>query len=201
MSKYFENFPVIDYGDIKVKNLLVRIKLLDQASNNRTIYHPFTVIDGETAHKIAYDYYGSADYVWVIWLINNIIDPYYDWPLSTVQFENHVKSKYGSLQAAQSKIMYYVKTPPTFYVSIADPTKFYSTVGFTGDASQYKLVTQNAVELRISADTYARNPDLSYSPLSAYDFEMNANENKRNIRLLDRAFIRNIDDELRNLLT
>lgn len=199
--KYFENFPLVEYNDVMVQNLLVRVKLLEQAKAQRSIYHPFTVIEGETPEQVAYDYYGSADYTWLIYLVNGIIDPYYDWPMTTEQLEATIKSKYGSLAAAQATILYYKKTPPSFYVSISNPNDFQPAIGFTGDASRYKLITQGTVDLRISPETYAMNPDLSYSAVDAYTDAFDTNEDKRNITLLDRAYTNEMDTELKALLT
>jgi hypothetical protein len=198
--RYFENFPVIEYDDVKVKNILTRVKLVESSKTSKTVYHPFTIIDGETPQKIAYDYYGSTDYTALIFLTNNIIDPYYDWPLSTVEFENHIKKKYGSLAVAQSTILWYQKHPTQYYVSISDPNDFRNVTGFTGDASKYKLITQDN-EIKISVDTYERSPDLSFYPVDAYAYESEQNEAKRNIRLLDRSYVRMFDRELKALLS
>jgi hypothetical protein len=199
--RYFEAFPVINYNDISVKNILLRVKLLESAKSVRSVYHPFTLREGESPQKIAYDYYGSTEYAWLIFLVNNIVDPYYDWPLSTVEFENHIKKKYGSLAAAQEEILYYQKKPVQFYISIADPSEYILADGFEGDTSGYNLITRTDIDIKISPESYAANPDAAFTPVDAYTFEEIANENKRNIRLLDKTYARIMDTELKNLLS
>lgn len=198
--RYFEPFPTLDYNDYRVKNILARVKLLEKAKSTRSLYHPFTVLDGEDPRKIAYDYYGSTDYTWLIFIVNDIIDPYYDWPLSTVEFEAHIKKKYGSFQAAQEEILYYRKTPDEYYLSLTNPNVFVKKELFSGDASGYRLVTQDTIDITISPETYDRNPDADYSPVDAFSWEVDRNEDRRNIRLLDRAYASSMDKELKTLL-
>jgi hypothetical protein len=197
--RYFGTFPVIDYNDQRVVNLIARVKVLESAKNDRSVYHPFVILDGETPQKIAYDYYGSTEYIWIIFLMNNIIDPYYEWPLSTIEFEEYIKKKYGSLAAAQSEILYYKKKSDKFYLDIFDPQNYVAEASFSGDASRYTLVEINK-ELKKSKESYDRNPDVSYLPVYAYDEEQILNNNRRHIKLLDQSFKKEIDRELKALL-
>ena len=45
---------------------------------------------------MAYKVYGEADYFWVITLVNNIVNRYYDWPLDSFSFQEYVKDKYSN---------------------------------------------------------------------------------------------------------
>lgn len=197
--RYFEAFPTIDYNDQKIKNLLTRVKFLEAAKTSASVYHPFTILDGESPAKIAYDYYDSTDYQWIIFLLNDIVDPYHDWPLDTYDFEEHVKAKYGSLAQAQSTILHYVKVPDEYLVNLNDPNDYHLASTFSGDSSGYKLI-QDDKEIRISPETYAQNPDDAFQPVDAYTYEMARNETKRNIKLLDRSFTRSIENELKEIL-
>ena len=40
--------------------------------------------------------YGDSDYFWVITLVNNIVNRYYDWPLDEYVFQQYVKDKYAN---------------------------------------------------------------------------------------------------------
>ena len=51
-------------------------------------------------------YYDDPQLVWLIFLANNILDPYYDWPLPQNQFGDFLISKYGTIAAAQAKILH-----------------------------------------------------------------------------------------------
>jgi len=94
MSKYFEYFPDIKYGDHIVKDVTRRVRFHDTVANNPLVFLPYTVEEGERAEELSYYYYGSVDYVWTIYLANNIIDPYRDWPMSHRELENYISNKY-----------------------------------------------------------------------------------------------------------
>ena len=103
MSKYFKEFPTISYNNVLSKNITLRTKILDKIKNNSTLFYSYTLEDNQSADSVAYDYYGDSNYVWLIYLTNDIIDPYYDWHLSSTDFDNYITNKYGSVAAAQQE--------------------------------------------------------------------------------------------------
>jgi len=102
---YFEMFPNIYYdakGDGKFtiqKNILARLKLVDEVKKNIIGFDYYDVKDGETPEMIAHKYYGDSNYHWTILLVNEIVDYYEDWPMSVQRFEEFVKEKYDNPQA------------------------------------------------------------------------------------------------------
>lgn len=65
--------------------------------NNPFLYYPYTVAEGERPEDIAEFYYGSVDYVWLVYLANNIIDPYHQWPMDEKTFRNYLVDKYSDV--------------------------------------------------------------------------------------------------------
>jgi hypothetical protein len=94
MSNYFENFPVINYQGRNVRDITRRNKFLKSVTTNPLLFLPYTVKEGERAEDIAYNYYGSTDYTWLVYLSNNIVDPYHQWPLSEEDFHKYLIQKY-----------------------------------------------------------------------------------------------------------
>jgi hypothetical protein len=45
--------------------------------------------------------------VWLVYLSNQIVDPYYGWLMDYNEFAAHIKKKYGSIEAAQQQILWY----------------------------------------------------------------------------------------------
>lgn len=113
MSEYFNKFPLIKYDNQQAINLLTRVTLRADLQQDSSIYLPLTIQDSERADMVAYDYYGDSHYDWLIYFANDVVDPYYDYPLNQTDFENFIVKKYGSLKNALDKIM--------FYQLIADP--------------------------------------------------------------------------------
>jgi hypothetical protein len=92
--KYFENFPVIEYEGRRIRDISRRSNFVRAVSNNPYLYYPYTVSEGERAEDIANFYYGSVDYVWLVYMANNIIDPYHEWPMDPQTFNDYLVEKY-----------------------------------------------------------------------------------------------------------
>ena len=102
---YFEMFPEIFY-DMKgdgnftlVKDIMSRVKIVSGAKENILNFDYYDVKDGETPEMIAQKYYGDVNLHWTIFIVNDIIDYYEDWPMSVQRFEEFVKEKYDNPQA------------------------------------------------------------------------------------------------------
>lgn len=94
MSKYFENFPTVEYEGQTVTDITRRNSFTKVVSTNPLLYLPYTVEEGERPEDIAQFYYGSTDYTWLVYLSNNIIDPYHEWPKSQAEFNDYIIAKY-----------------------------------------------------------------------------------------------------------
>ncbi len=92
--KYFENFPIIEYEGRRVRDISRRSNFVRAVSNNPFLYYPYTVSEGERAEDVANFYYGSVDYVWLVYMANNIIDPYHEWPMDPQTFNDYIVAKY-----------------------------------------------------------------------------------------------------------
>lgn len=95
--RYFENFPIIEYEGQKVKDITRRNSFTEFVASNPMLYLPFTVREGERPEDIANYYYGSTDFTWLVYMSNNIIDPYHQWPLAEQDFNKYLVDKYGEM--------------------------------------------------------------------------------------------------------
>ena len=103
MTKYFDQFPLIDYNlsgingnTNEVTDIFRRVKARSKIQNNVTMFDNYDVAEGEKPEDVAYKVYGESDYFWVITLVNNIVNRYYDWPLDSFSFQEYVKDKYSN---------------------------------------------------------------------------------------------------------
>lgn len=93
---YFSKFPYTLYSlddrkTVKViTNILRRVKIDDYVKNNLSLYDEYDIKDGDTPEILAFDLYGDSNLHWIILLMNEILDPRYDWPLDTVELNNYV---------------------------------------------------------------------------------------------------------------
>jgi len=99
---YFSKFPLMVY-DVKgnkeyklLPDILRRVKLRSSLASSRFVFDKYNVKEGEKPEDVAFKYYGDAQYHWVIMMINNLTDRYYEWPMTQPDFEDFLTDKYGA---------------------------------------------------------------------------------------------------------
>lgn len=106
-DKYFDKFPIIQYSNNNVVDITRRVKLLDRVSRNPYVFYPYDITSEERADQLSSRYYGDSFKSWLLYLTNDIHDPYYEWYLTENQFLEFIELKYGSIFNAQQKIKFY----------------------------------------------------------------------------------------------
>ena len=191
MSEFFSNYPRIAYDitgsnsivpnyDVAV-NLLIRNKLKDAVEKDVSAYYPYVVPEGMRPDVLAHQYYGDTIYTWTIFLVNNIVDPYWEWPLSYKDFREYMSDKYGSVETAQSQIHHYE------YIARARA----EATGTSDPVPAYRL----EIDYQTYTETAADEREIIYS----YGYEDDLNEAKREIQMIDAAYIQTVQDEARGL--
>ena len=185
MSEFFQHYPQISYNisgtkPVKLKtviNLMEKAKLKGMVQDDIVSYFPYSIMEGERPDHVSVKTYGNVKYTWLIFLINDITDPIYDWPLGTREFGAYVKNKYGSLATAKSSIHQYEQILRT-------------RVEATG-------TTEAIPEARIIIDetTYDTLADAARNIKYCYDWEIDRNEAKRDIKLIDSLYVADILSE------
>lgn len=105
---YFKYFPVIIYNNNPVRNILARVNFKENLKKYLSVLLNYTVTESDRrADIISFNYYDDAYKDWLLFLSNDIIDPYFDYPLEDFNFENYIISKYGSIEAAINTIKFY----------------------------------------------------------------------------------------------
>ena len=107
MSRYFDNFPTINYNGANCVNLMARVRFADRLKKDLTVFYPYSMKENERMDSLSFNYYDDADFDWLLYISNDIIDPYYQVYLSELEFEQFILDKYGSTANAQSTIAFY----------------------------------------------------------------------------------------------
>lgn len=104
---YFAKFPRVLYSINKegnnpkiVPDMLARVKFIDSIISNQSLFFKYEVKAGETPEQIANKVYGDPEKNWIILLVNQCIDPQFDWALGPFEFEKYIKQKYASLNVS-----------------------------------------------------------------------------------------------------
>lgn len=98
---YFSKFPYTTYelkgSEIVVRDILKRSAFISEYKPYVDLYSTYTIKDGETPQSIAYKVYGAASYHWVVLMFNEIHNPYFDWPLNSLNLEKYCWDKYNQV--------------------------------------------------------------------------------------------------------
>lgn len=172
-TQYFKNFPLTRYNNILIRNIMLKSAFIGELNLGDTAFYTYEVKDGERPTTVAFNYYDSIDYVWLVFLSNQITDPYFEWPLSSLELDAHIIKKYGSIETAQQTIVEYKNIYDDYDITTLDTFQYYQ---------------QN----NIATD--------SLTPVYAYDKEVDLNEKRRNIQLIPNSFAEQIAYQLEQSL-
>lgn len=187
MTKYFSRFPLVDYNGTPAKNILARVDFTDQTKKDIYANFDYVLQDGTTRPDIlSFNYYNSAQYDWLIYMTNNIVDPYHDYYKSPEDFKNYIVGKYRSIDIAQNKILFYRNDwapdesliSETVYNNLSINIMKYwkpklnitnQIIGYERVKDDWVVSTNRIVQLTVSADISEYNVDdiISQSSVSA----------------------------------
>jgi hypothetical protein len=185
MSEYFQHYPQINYDITGIKptktkiaiNIMVKAKIKSILKNDIINYFPYSIPESERPDITSFKIYGDVKYTWLIFLINGIYDPLFDWPLNSREFGAYVKNKYGTLSAAKNGIHHYEKIVRT-------------RIEATGTSEPIPEAT-----LEVDITTYNALDAADRNIVYCYDWEIIRNDAKRDIKLIDRKYVADILSE------
>jgi hypothetical protein len=208
MAKFFKYFPKtpytlspdnIDY----LTNITSKVSFEKEFRDNSVVYYEYLISDGETPDIIAHKIYGSSERHWIILLLNEILNPQFDWPLSDSSLKKYIDVKYQSEQYAnnstegagtnwaQTNIKTYLRVETKTNTKLNEVLSIEKTsltqnayANLTSSSSNYTL--QDGTELTI---------DITKESLSYYNYEVEENENKRSIKILKPEFVPIVENE------
>ncbi|NBT09025.1 MAG: hypothetical protein EBS98_09515 [Chitinophagia bacterium] len=276
-SSYFKNFPTVSYSGTLATNILKKIKIDSRIRDKTSVFYPYTLLDGERPDTIAENYYEDSNFAWLIYFANEIIDPYFEWPLSNDELQEFIKSKYQSLQRAMDTIVFFrnnwhpdetIITRGAFESLPGSLKKYWQPIfDYRGEISSYErakkdmVVETNMVVMLnhngnlpfeigdivkqgssasgivrsrspgsvvvekiqgLFANTIATNYDetssatitsssiiakaipdneaVYWTPVTAFDYEEEINEQRKTIYILDKRYLDQIEMEMKGLL-
>ena len=200
MSEYFTNIPNVYYKFDQITNIAgkrvdkiheklatditLRQKLKSSISDDLLSFHTYRVKDGERPDTIAHVYYGSIRYTWLVFLSNNIFDPFFEWPMSHSELETHIASKYGSLNSAISTVHHYEEIIQSFVEA-----------GFGNPRVEERTIEVDHSRWLALSSSGATN----IKTITNYDYELEYNEQKKEIVLIEDIYAEDILQNARDL--
>ena len=190
MSEYFSNFPRILY-DIEGKNsttpeyivavnLMIRQRFREAVKEQISMYYPYIIPEEMTRPDIlAARVYGDVKFTWTIFMVNNMLDPVWAWPMDTKNFGMYLTNKYGSVDKSKIVLHHYEQIT-------------HARTERTGTSDSIPERT-----LEIDYTTYREVGEDNRKIIYAYEWEQEQNEANRKISLIDASFISGVMDEAR----
>ena len=264
MAKYFRYFPTITYEGERVTDITRRVKISEKLQADPYLFLPYTVTGDDRPEDIARFYYNDVNKVWMIYLANNIIDPYTQWPLSNEKFESTIRKKYAhevsfigsSVSVSGNSVRVnghgFKTTDPVIYNAntvIGGLAKLATYYVIRVNENVFKLATspanaknnvainitstttnstvhtleinvntfltstlidtnvvycENKVDptIRVSYDTYRLGtvPIGEWTPIRIYEYELQENENRRTIWLVNADYAQRVEKDLKSLM-
>ena len=151
-------------------DILRRVKLRSSLASSRFVFDKYNVKENENPEDVAFKYYGSAEYHWVVLMVNNITDRYYQWPMTQPDFEEFLADKYGA--GSEDSIHHYELAQTSGKTTSSDSSHMLEVNSDTENAT---AVTNRQFEERVQNDI-------------------------RQIRLLDQRFLDTFTEEFFTLI-
>lgn len=198
MSNYFSYFPTTEHDltnngqKVKLTNIMRRFKIPSELADRTDVYYEYDIQDGDRPDTVAEKYYGDSNYAWLVMHFTSMEDVHFDWPLSTFDFEEYIKGKYGSIASAQAQNHEYRIYLSRIKNGVKVPAE--SEVLFDGSVLNERVVVVDETTYNATAPNYRK------SAVSKYDYETELNEGKRSIRILDKRFLPQVRDEVEDIL-
>ena len=169
----FKQLPTLQYNRRDGINLVTRAAIREDVLSKYEVYYPYKIKDGERPDTIASDYYNAATFDWLVLMCNNITNYYSQWPKTDRSFQLYMADKYGNVNATMQEIHHYK---------------------YDLEEASVRRITYN-----ITPATYAEmtvDERYGWSPVYTYDWEVDLNEAKRDIRLISNVYLNQIQSEL-----
>lgn len=179
-NEIFEKYPKVDYRGYLLTNLVTRVAPVKGLIDRIELFYPYVIKDGERADTIAYDYYGSEEWTWLIYVINEIFDPYYQWPMTSTEIFDYLTNKYGDYYTTKTEIHHYK------WLGIGGQNDF----------------DNEFIDYTITPFTYSQYTTLQKSgwyPVTTFEYEDELNENRRNIKLLSNDYLNVVQEQVKDL--
>lgn len=226
MPTYFSQLPLVPYTDfstnerngVLLTNIMARSTFLTEILENTSVFYQYQVKDDETPEIIADKLYGDPNRHWIVLMFNQIINPYYDFPLNIERLEGMIQSKYNqTVEASLTTIHHYERrVSKTTYINgtpqatseekfeISDREGSFST-GILNSTPFLPGTADTSIEVETVTETFPNGVSTTevytHWAISNYAYEVEENEKRRTIKLLDKMYVSAVETEFKKLMS
>lgn len=196
--QYFNTLPKVVYTDKNrvstiYTNIVSRANIVSSINNNPLLYYTYDIQDEDTPEIVAHKYYGDSYRYWIVLYCNNMLDPQWDWPLSGKQFESYIADKYQQTDP-YNEVHHYEK----IITQYDENTLTTTTNVITIDHDDFDPLTETTNVYTLP--TGKVSVKITKRIVTQYLYELEMNESKRNIKILNKVYAQQFEDELKRVM-
>lgn len=177
-NTFFREFPDVDYTLDGIKHRITNINtaytLITNKLSDTFLFQKYIVADGDSPESIADKVYGNYSYYWVILIVNNIVNPFLDWVKWGQSFNNWMVQKYSDTVDGIYGVHHFYNTIEN---RIADDY----------EDKQYRILGPG-------------NYPAEIRPITNQEYEIDQNNNLRQINLIDPKYIKDFVNEFSRMM-
>ncbi len=179
------NAKISDY--ITVKNLFKKNEIRPDIFNDATVFTEYQIKGDDRPDNVAFEVYEDSTLDWVVLLSNNIINIQTEWPLLQNDLDRFLLDKYGTYEKLNAVHHYETK-------EIKDSSGVVMVPQGLHVASDYSITYWDDTQRG-----YVVQTDVP-EPVTNYEYEMDIENRKRNIRLLKMNYMSIVREDMESLM-
>jgi len=172
-------YPFSESDYVTAKNFFRRYKVNEDAFSYAVIFKKYSIVDGERPETVAKKAYGDPFYDWVVLLTNNVINSYYDWPISNYNITNALESEYDD---PYGTIKYY---------------ETYEVGQYSAGMRVDREFFEGTHKVNVNGEIQTLAGNLLCRPVTVAEWFTAENEKKREIYLLKPVYFRQFVDDFK----
>lgn len=199
-TNLFVDFPRISYtlddyeSEQVVVDIFKRVVLSKEFKENTSYYFEYEVLHGETPEELSYRFYGTQNLHWLILMVNDVIDPRFNWPVSEENLFKIVSDRYGAdknvftINRALNAKGYQVET---FFILAEESTH----------KEPIRLLFEDNDPDSINTPIAYQNSNTIVQFESNFEIEQNKNESYRMVRIMKPDFVQDVLTNFKTIIT
>lgn len=169
------SYPFSESDYVIAKNFFRRYQVNSDVFSYAVFFKKYAVQDGERLDTVAEKAYDNPFFDWIIVLTNNIINPSFDWPLSSNDLRKYLEKEYSD---PYNTIKHY-KT-----ITDSEQLQNYGQIVVKGDLIVDEHFYNSTIKYNTGSNILTVNANQLSYPVTIYEYEEELNQKKTEIYLL-----------------
>lgn len=180
----FGFFDAIQYDGKPTADIYHSYKSYFDAAAQKYILRNYMIVGSPRPELLSYQLYGNTEYYWVLLMLNNIYDPFHGWVKDESAVHASTEQKYQNfLPNKQNTILYHKDSLGNIYYRL----------------TEYPTDSRNWYDIGDTMHLYPQHVG-TLVPVTAIEHELNANEDKRIIKIISPGDISAFLDDLSRIM-